>query len=440
MSKPTKRVKATEDKVIRELEVKLIEATNLKERADLIVGFCLKFRGVYQDYRSALIKNLIRAAEKQNNHYALGSAYTALTWGSIDMGKYKKGAIYAQKAQEQYRLAGEKQKELKALNGEASALKASGKFDQALNKYLDGLEQAKEMEDKPLIRLFLTNLGGLMNSLGQYDEAILYFKELFELAPEEEQDVSEFYMMGLPYLFKGDFEQAEPLFLKGAELSEKQGELYLNALCKYRLGQIKIAGGLIREGEELIQKVLAASKELKIPTLKTNALVELGEIEEQRKNHEKALDYALKATEIAKATEGKESLLKKMAVLAKIQGSVGDYEKAYSALQETRELELEQYNNNLINSLKMAKALQVRRENKIYKTLYERINTISQIGQAITSTFELKEIGEIIWDNLKSLMPVDTLAIGLYDKKHEALNYQIFIQEGQFLEPIKPPN
>ncbi len=69
----------------------------------------------------------------------------------------------------------------------------------------------------------------------------------------------------------------------------------------------------------------------------------------------------------------------------------------------------------------------------IYKDLYERINTISRIGQSITSTFELEEIGRIVWDNLKSLLPVDTLAVGVHNKEHNDLRYEIFIHEGQFL-------
>lgn len=118
------------DPVIQELEANLKKTANLKDRADLIVNFCLKSRGIYPDYRTSLIEALIAEGQKQNNHYALASAYNALIWDSIDGGKYKEGASFALKAQEHYSLAGEKQRELQALNGEASALKASGKFDQ----------------------------------------------------------------------------------------------------------------------------------------------------------------------------------------------------------------------------------------------------------------------------------------------------------------------
>ncbi len=120
--------------------------------------FKVRFSGLQE---CSLIEALIAEGQKQNNHYALASAYNALIWDSIDGGKYKEGASFALKAQEHYSLAGEKQRELQALNGEASALKASGKFDHALTKYLDGLEQAKDIEDQELVRLFLTNLGGV---------------------------------------------------------------------------------------------------------------------------------------------------------------------------------------------------------------------------------------------------------------------------------------
>ncbi len=357
------------EQIRAKLEAKLEKTTNLKDKADLIVDFCLKYRGTFQDYRGSLIDELIKEGEEQGNHYALGSAYTALIWDSIDAGKYKEGARFAVKAQENHGLAGEKRRKLQALNGEDSALKALGKFDEALNKYLDGLEKAKEMEDKELAVLFLSNLGGLMNALGQYDEALLYFQEIIGLQDsKEDQDPSVFYMMALSYHLQDEFNQSKPLFTKAAELSEKQGMQYLNALCKYRLAQIYIAQDRVTEGEVLIQRAFAKSEELKIPTLKTNALVEMAKIVACRGNHQGALAYALEATEIAKATEGKESLLKKIVVLGEIQGSLGNYEQAYIAIQEARGLELEQYTKNLLNSLKIAKAKQVRRENMIYNS------------------------------------------------------------------------
>ncbi|HHY16183.1 MAG TPA: GGDEF domain-containing protein, partial [Firmicutes bacterium] len=368
------------------------------------------------------------------NDYALGCAYTALTWDSIDRGKYKEGASFARLARKHYALAGDNQRSLQALNGEASALKALGKFDAALDRYLDGLEQAKEMGSTALINLFLSNLGGLMNALGQYDEALEYFSELFDLmGPDEKQDGSEYYMMGLSYHLKDCHEQAEPLFLKAAKLSKEQGKKYLHALCNYRLGQIEILRGHSAEGERLIRLVLATSREIGVPTLETRLLVELAKIEEGRGNHGQALQYAQEGIKIARANNAKESLLANLLVLAGAQKSVHDCEMAYESLKEVRALEQEQYSTNLLNSLKVAKARQVRRENMIYKDLYERINTISRIGQSITSTFELEEIGRIVWDNLKSLLPVDTLAVGVHNKEHNDLRYEIFIHEGQFL-------
>ncbi len=231
------------------------------------------------------MQRLIQDGKEQENDYALGCAYTALTWDSIDKGKYKEGASFARLARKHYALAGgDNQRSLQALNGEASALKALAKFDAALDRYLDGLEQAKEMGSTALINLFLSNLGGLMNALGQYDEALEYFSELFDLmGPDEKQDGSEYYMMGLSYHLKDCHEQAEPLFLKAAKLSKEQGKKYLHALCNYRLGgQIEILRGHSAEGERLIRLVLATSREIGVPTLETRLLVELAKIEEGR--------------------------------------------------------------------------------------------------------------------------------------------------------------
>ncbi len=42
------------DPVIQELEANLKKTANLKDRADLIVNFWLKSRGIYPDYRTSL--------------------------------------------------------------------------------------------------------------------------------------------------------------------------------------------------------------------------------------------------------------------------------------------------------------------------------------------------------------------------------------------------
>lgn len=423
---------------ILELEQSLSEAVSLEAKADLLADFYVLHRGSYRDYLSDLVSRLKRQAQISKNHYALGIAANIFGWMAIDFDKREEAILLFRESQEQFKQAGNRHKELRALNGEASALKRLGLVDKALDKFLDGIEQARVTKDPVLLGIFGTNLGSFMADFGLFPEAIAYFKELLAVEGRDPSTfASEYFLMGNAYFKQGDYEQAEYYLLQGVEQCSKEGKEYLRALCLLDIACIKYGRNRFQESEKLVQESLEVANRLKIPSLKSSALLQLARIEMEQKNYSTALDYALDALEIRRKTDATTAAIPILLNLATIYEYLEDYPKAYTTMKEARELEKNQFDDNLVNSLKIAKVQQVRRENMIYKDLYIRINTIGRIGQAITSTFAIEEVGQLVYEKLQDLMPVNTLAIAVYNAEQTSLEYRIYIQDNEFLPPFK---
>ncbi len=440
MAKKSRRGTTFKNAKILELEQSLNQAANLEVKADLIFDFYTSHRGSYRDHLNDSANNLRAQGEENGNHYVLGMAAMLTGWLALDSDKREEAVLLFREAQAGFKKAGDKHRELRALNGEASALKQLGRVEETLNKYLDGIEQARAANEADLIAVIGSNLGSFMSGFGLFDEAISYFNELLALEGRQEDDfASDYYLMGNTYLKMGDYEQAEHYLLKALEACSKEGREYLRALCQLDIAGIKQKRGPLDESEELALRALKVGEELKILSLEASALFELAKIELARKDYAGALKHALAALQIRRDTNAKRPAGRILFSLAEIYEGLEDYPKAYRALKEAREIEKEQLDDNLINSLKIAKVRQVRRENMIYKRLYERISTIGQIGREITSTFAVEEVGRLIYANLKPLMPVNTLAIGIYNKDFTKLEYKIYIRDDKSLPEFAVP-
>ncbi len=440
MAEKSRRGTASKSTNILKLEQRVNQAADLETKADLIFDFYAAYRGSYRDYLSDLADQLASQAEEIDNHYVLGMAALLAGWLNLDSDKREEAIALFKQAQKSFKKAGDKRRELRALNGEASALKQLGRVEETLNKYLDGIEQARALNDADLISSFGTNLGSFMAGFGLFDEALGYFNELLALAGREQSNfAADYYLMGNTYLQKGDYEQAECYLLKGIKECSKEGREYLRALCQLDIAGIQLGRGLLEKSSELAREVLKVGEQLKIPSLQASALFELAKTEIARKDYAEALKHALAALQIRRDTGAKRPAARILFSLAEIYEALEDYPKAYQALKEAREIEKEQLDDNLVNSLKIAKVKQVRRENTIYKRLYERISTIGQIGREITATFAVEEVGRLIYANLKALLPVTTLAIGIYNKDFTELECKIYIRADQSLPEFAVP-
>jgi diguanylate cyclase (GGDEF)-like protein/PAS domain S-box-containing protein len=62
----------------------------------------------------------------------------------------------------------------------------------------------------------------------------------------------------------------------------------------------------------------------------------------------------------------------------------------------------------------------------------EEMAALHRIGLVTTSTLDLDEVLELIYEQVSQLMKPDTFYIALYDKQKEEMNFEIYVEKGQY--------
>jgi len=116
-------------------------------------------------------------------------------------------------------------------------------------------------------------------------------------------------------------------------------------------------------------------------------------------------------------------------------------ERTHEVMQQKEELqqqaeELEATNEELIaqsDALREANDELIYSKDEIEKS-FKISQIISEFGQRVTSTFDLKSINEIVYGYITSIMPSDAFGIGLYNSHKNEIEYIGFIEEGKRIE------
>jgi signal transduction histidine kinase/CheY-like chemotaxis protein len=69
------------------------------------------------------------------------------------------------------------------------------------------------------------------------------------------------------------------------------------------------------------------------------------------------------------------------------------------------------------------------------KESYKNIRLLSEIGQEITSTLNLSDILNAVYDNVNQLMDASVFGIGIYDAEGQTIDYQLAIEKGLRYQP-----
>ena len=62
---------------------------------------------------------------------------------------------------------------------------------------------------------------------------------------------------------------------------------------------------------------------------------------------------------------------------------------------------------------------------------YKNIDLVSKIGQQVTAELNTKTIVEIVYGQVKKIMPTDGFGIGMYDQLHNALDFKYYIERNK---------
>lgn len=420
-----------EEDVCKTLLDALEKTSSLEEKTDLVLKASFANRGDHREFFRGLVSDLIAEGQKINNHYTLGWSYFILGWQVLDHERFassdnkEEATTFFQLAQKEFRYGGDRAAEIRALNGEASAHRQHSKFDKAFEKYLAALDIAEEIGDDMLTNVIYSNLGVSLTDLKLYDEAIDYFEKIKIAKLESEESMALYYNnLSIAYREAGSLLKAEEAVKEALALSEKS---FARANSSLQLCLLLKAQGKKELARKHLEECLELTNRKNIPRIRAGCLLHIALLEMDEGSFRKAQILLKEALVIFKELKTRGLEIETMMALAEVYRNIDEPALAYDILIESKELESQLYNEEVINRMGVVKVQQTRRENVIFKELYNRITTISTMGQAITASLDIKEIGKLVYENIKLLMEADNLIIGLYDEENHEINYPIFI-------------
>ncbi|WP_338763018.1 two-component regulator propeller domain-containing protein [Bernardetia sp. ABR2-2B] len=107
----------------------------------------------------------------------------------------------------------------------------------------------------------------------------------------------------------------------------------------------------------------------------------------------------------------------------------------YQVEERTNELaektwELESQTKQLANQNSL-----LEKQSEELKVAYDNVNILSEVGQKITSTLDMRQMIETVYQNVSGLMPVDRFGIGVFNEESQRLEFPFFV-EGETYFPF----
>jgi len=298
----------------------------------------------------------------------------------------------------------------KVLNNIGTLHEDIGNYDKALEFYQRSLEKTVEIEDTYGTAVANLNIGNVSYSLGKIEESTKYTKIAIDYGIKHEKTLllaHSYYSLGRIFQYNNDFTQSVKEFLKGIKKAEESKDSYI----RFRI-ELELANSYKYLDEDTLakdyyHKALNTAKYIGMDELMVSIYEQMSVFYEQKGDKDQALEYY------------------------KL------YQQANKDVEENRRKER-------VNSIEFQSRLSASlEETKVYRQLsnelrksYKSMHVLSKIGQTMTSTHDLDEIFEQLYDNVNLLMNAEGLGVGLYDKEQHALIFDWYIENGQKMDPF----
>jgi len=195
---------------------------------------------------------------------------------------YKTAECYLDDAMIIAKKIDEKYLEMRILQNTRSHLKSRGRYLEAIRNTYKSLEIAKELQDSSGIMLALQQLGSDYRSIGEYDKALEFFKQVedgytkynlskYQIASNERR-------IGKLYLFQKRYEEALPYFENALLICQKIGNLRGVSNNAQALSATYNGLNQLDKAEDFARKAITISKELNIKSDIINSELKLAEV------------------------------------------------------------------------------------------------------------------------------------------------------------------
>lgn len=323
-------------------------------------------------------------------------------------------------------------------------------LDQCISHYQNALEITRNHGYDKLESIVLNNMGNMHEDLKNYEVALDFYKQSLN----KTIDIDDTYGSAIAYLNIGnvylslkDYDESLINIQKAIDYGKENQSILLLAHAFYSMGRLKQNH---KEYTESINYILLASekaRESKDSYILFRIYLELAQSYDLINQIESAKHYYEKAFLLSKQigmVELMPRIHEQMAAFFEKRGEkelschhYKSYLESNKAVEENRRIER-------IKSIEFqSKLSQSMEETRIYRQLsnelrrsYQQMHVLSNIGQAMTSTHQIQDIFQQLYENVNLLMSAESLGVGLYDEELQGLRFDLFIEQGKTLDSM----
>lgn len=319
----------------------LNDSTNPAQRLQLLDELIELYADI--DFLKAFeaAEEMYQLAQKHKFDQFVAHALSQKAWLHIGFGNVQESFTFITQARLIYTQL-EDEKGLARTSLHASAvLRRLGDYPGALEEALTALNLYQTHQDHLGVADALARLSYLYVHLGDYEQAEKFsLKAYSEFEAIRSLDVYKFSIpnsLAMAYFHQKKYTEALDIYTNEVDFLREKNIKSELATALNNLGTVLMELDQLDDAETLVTEALQLNMETNLRYGELNTLFTLGEIEEKRKNYEKAIDYFSQSLEKATANQIGHIIYELHDRLATVYENLGQTELAFTHLKKYRE-------------------------------------------------------------------------------------------------------
>lgn len=356
--------------------------------------------------------HLLELSQMQDSNLGLGRGHNVIGNVYHDMSNFAKALEHYVKGLSYSRAAEDTKIEAALLNNIGEIYKALEDYDEAVKYYKQSMVLSKSITERSTYGVSKLNIGEVLYEKGEIDEAYEYCHESINYFMEKEDYFSIAYghfLLAKIYRKKEDRHHARNDLALAIDIMRRMQDHYNLNVAYLEMIEILLEEKRYEDALEYIEDAMDIAQRLNLNKDKAAIALQSAEIYEAMHLFDKALDAY------------------KLYVVARFDHEKEKEEEHVKNLKAQMNIESTMHEKEIYRQ----KNIELKIKGQEIEKLYDDMKTITNIGQNITSTLEIKEVMHLLFENLTKLMDAQTFGIYLYKKDEEVITRNLLYFKGR---------
>lgn len=413
------------------------ELNKLKKPGDDIDFFCnLDLSSDDFNVRKEAINELFKFAKDNNLDNVKAWAYYFLGWYNFDKAHYYKAADCYMLANDIFERLNNRTGLIYVCNGLTNVYCQIGQFKLSNEWGLKGISLCEETKNMQALVMLLINTGINYIQMKYFSKArdVFHSLELIDYELTEIQQISCCLALGEIEINIGEPKLAFS-YIDCALKIETELNIYTDICEMHKLkGMAFLKLKLYDLAEQEFKKAYDFSDKLDFIYEKCCSMVEWSKLHILVGRKNQAAKLLNEVVEICSNRELNTLLRESYHILYTVYKDLNMSDKALSFLERYISIDDEMYDYEQNQLMAEMDLKHTKREADRYKSLYDKTELLSTIGQKIISNLNIQSIVEIIHDEINKLVETDYFGIAVYEK---AKNHAMYYFVGENLQLVE---